>query len=341
MPDYNRKATAYWWTVVLLGLAAVAHSAVSVAMLPLVALAQVLAGMAIAMAAGFFPVRIGRSKSSFAAGEVFIFLLLLMHGPAAATLAAGARDDGGRAAHAPSAGPAASPARRCRRWPCSAAARCCTRCLLWLQHRGLTNAGLTVVAAMLFSLLYFSANGMLVSTILRLKRDERPQLADMLGVFGWVGIAFAGSGAVAALLFITYQQAGFGVLAAVVPIMATLLATLHYYNRQQEANEAMRLAAEEAAAREAEAAARAAAREAEVAAQHLQQLQESERRFHSAFTHASIGMALLSFDGRILQANDALRELLGVDDAGLLERAFQRLRRRSRPRRARGRSWRW
>jgi hypothetical protein len=35
MPDYNRKATAYWWTVVLLGTAAVAHSAASVAMLPL------------------------------------------------------------------------------------------------------------------------------------------------------------------------------------------------------------------------------------------------------------------------------------------------------------------
>jgi diguanylate cyclase (GGDEF)-like protein/PAS domain S-box-containing protein len=86
----------------------------------------------------------------------------------------------------------------------------------------------------------------------------------------------------------------------------------------------MRLAAEAAAAREAEGAARAAAREAEVAALHLQQLQASERRFQSAFTHAAIGMALLSFEGRVLQANDALRELLGVDDSGLLERAFHR-----------------
>jgi diguanylate cyclase (GGDEF)-like protein/PAS domain S-box-containing protein len=322
MPDYNRKATAYWWTVVLLGLAAAAYSAASVATLPPAALAQALAGMAIAMVAGFFPIRIGRSKSSFAAGEVFIVLLLLMHGPAAAALAAGAETMVGAL-------------RTSKRWTSriasptlSALAMFCCGSLLdamlaFLQHRGLTNAGLTVVAAMLFSLLYFSANGMLVSTILRLKRDERPQLADMLGVFGWVGIAFAGSGAVAALLFITYQQAGFGVLAAVVPIMATLLATLHYYNRQQEANEAMRVAAEEASAREAQVAALAAAREAEVAARHLQQLQDSERRFHSAFTHASIGMALLTFDGRILQANDALRELLGVDDVQLLDRAFR------------------
>ncbi len=322
MPDYTRKATAYWWTVVLLGLTAVGYSAFSVASLPLAALAQVLAGMVIAMVAGLFPVRIGRSKSSFTAGEVFIFLLLLMHGPAAATLAAGCETMVGSL-------------RTSKRWTSriasptlSALAMLCCGSLLHtllqsLHQRGLTNAGLTVVAAMLFSLLYFSANSMLVSTVLRLKRDERPQLADMMGVFGGVGIAMTGSSAIAALLFITYQQAGFGVLAAVVPIMAMLLATLHYYHRQQEANEAMRLFAEEAMAREAQAAARTTAREAEVAAHHLQQLQSSERRFQSAFTHASIGMALLSFDGRVLQANDALRELLGVDDSELLERDFQ------------------
>ncbi len=321
MPDYNRKATAYWWTVVLLGLAAVVYSAVFVASLPLTALLQVLGGMLVAMLAGFFPVRIGRSKSSFAAGEVFIFLLLLMHGPEAATLAAACETLVGAM-------------RTSKRWTSriasptlSALAMFSSGSLLHallqlLEQRQLTNAGLTLVAAMVFSLLYFSANGMLVSTILRLKRGEGPKLADMLGVLGWVGIAFAGSGAVAALLFITYRQSGFGVLAAIVPIMATLLATLHYYNRQQEASEAMRLAAEEAAAREAEATARSAAREAEVAALHLQQLQNSERRFHSAFTHASIGMALLSFEGRILQANDALRELLHVDDARLLDHAF-------------------
>ncbi|MBA4175686.1 MAG: hypothetical protein C0505_03870 [Leptothrix sp. (in: Bacteria)] len=322
MPDYNRPATIYWWTVVMLGLAAVVYSAIAVAGMPLSTLLQVLGGMAVAMLAGFFPVRVGRSTSSFAAGEVFIFLLLLMHGPEAATLAAACETLVGAM-------------RMSKRWTSriaspmlSALAMFCAGSLLeamlhGLEQRNMTNAGLTVVAAMLFSLLYFSAHGLLMSTILRLKRGEGPKLEDMLGVFGWVGIAMAGSAAVAALLFITFKQSGFGVLAAVVPIMAMLLATLHYYNRQQEASEAMRLATEEAAAREAEAAARAAAREAEVAAHHLQQLRDSERRFHSAFTHASIGMALLSFEGRILQANDALRELLGVDNTGLIDRAFK------------------
>ncbi len=321
MPDYNGKAAAYWWAVVSLGLATMIHSAHSVAMQSWGALAQVLAGIVIAMFAGCFPVRIGRSKVSFSGGEVFIILLLLMHGPAAATLAAGCET-------------LVAALRSSKRWTSriasptlSALAMFSCGSLLeamvqFLERRSLTNPGLTVVAAMLFTLLYFGVNSMLLSTVLRLKRDERPQFADMMGVFGWAGIAFAGSGAVASLLFITYRQTGFGVLAAVVPIMAMLLATLHYYNRQQEAGEAMRLVAEQAALREAEGAARVAAREAEAAAQHLQQLLESEQRFHSAFTHASIGMALLSFDGRILQANDALRELLLVDDSTLLGCTF-------------------
>jgi PAS domain S-box-containing protein len=87
---------------------------------------------------------------------------------------------------------------------------------------------------------------------------------------------------------------------AVVPVLAMMLATLHFFFRQQEAEAVRRAAAE------------AAERETALAARHVQELEASERRFHSAFTHASIGMALLAFDGRILQANPALRVLLGA-----------------------------
>ena len=127
MPDYNRKATTYWWTMVLLGVIVLAHSLQSVAALPVAVLWQIVAGTVIAMLAGFFPVRIPRSKNSFAAGEIFIFLLLLLHGPGAARWPRRARRWWVRAAR-PSAGPAASPARRWRPWRCSAPARCCRRC---------------------------------------------------------------------------------------------------------------------------------------------------------------------------------------------------------------------
>src|SRR6058998_3204890 len=88
MPDYNRKATAYWWTVVVLGAVTIAFAASAVTTrLSASQCLQVMIGVVVAMLAGMFPVRIPRSKNSFAAGEIFIFSLLLLHGPAAATLA--------------------------------------------------------------------------------------------------------------------------------------------------------------------------------------------------------------------------------------------------------------
>ena len=88
MPDYNRKVTIYWWSTVVLGCVALLGALWELRLLSSGVVAQVAIGTAFAVAAGFFPVRIPGSKNSFVAGEVFIFLLLLMHGPAAATVAA-------------------------------------------------------------------------------------------------------------------------------------------------------------------------------------------------------------------------------------------------------------
>jgi diguanylate cyclase (GGDEF)-like protein/PAS domain S-box-containing protein len=310
MPDYNRPAAGFWWGMVLLGAAAVLGSLFQLAQEPPSVWLQVAVGMVIAMAAGFFPVRIPHVKNSFAAGEIFIFLLLLMHGPAAATLAA--------------AGEAAVGSwRTSKRWtsriasPAMAAAAMLAAgsvmsLLLGGQDgRHFGNAGLVVVSSMGCALVYFLLNTTFVTTVGRLKRGERFDWHSLFGMFGWVGIAYAGSAAVAALLFLVYRQSGIGVLMGMLPLLAMLLATLHYFFRQQEAAEAARQAGVEAAARHAE-----------LAAHHMRELEASERRFHSAFTHASIGMALLSFDGRMLQANAALRVLLGRGEAELAQHAF-------------------
>jgi len=47
-------------------------------------------------------------------------------------------------------------------------------------------------------------------------------------------------------------------------------------------------------------------------------LQNSENRFHSAFTHAAIGMVLVSTDRHILQANRALSSLLEKSEVELI-----------------------
>ena len=301
MPDYNRKAAVYWWTMVGAGSAALLWAATTVAALPGVALLQVLAGCAIAMLAGLFPVRVPRSKNSFAAGEIFIFLLLLLQGPAAATLAAGGEALVGSW-------------RTSRRWTSRivspAIAAVAMSSVGSLLHLGIgsasllavDSAGLLLLASMLGAVLYFALNTLLIAAVPYLKHNLWPTARELSANFGWVGITYAGSASVACLLFLAFEQSGLGVLAAATPIIAMLLSTLHYFFRQQEADEAGRQRHQAAVEREAELAAR-----------HMREIEVSERRFHSAFTHASIGMALVSFEARMLQANAALRSLLGLD----------------------------
>ncbi len=301
MPDYNPKTTAYWWAMVSLGTAAFVYSLLAVRSLPFEVIAQIFAGGALAAIAGFFPVRIPGSKNSFVAGEIFIFLLLLMHGAPAATIAAAAEAYVG--AH-----------RSSKRWTSriaspamSALAMLLAGQLLlalfgWMGAPLVGNAGLLLLAAMTAALVYFVANTLFVSLVFTLKRNEPFNVGDFVGSFGTIGVAYGGSALVAALLYLIVQSSGISVLLGALPVIAMLLSTVHYFLRQQEATDTVRKSQVEAAAREAAQS-----------SNHVAALQRSERRFHSAFTHASIGMALVSFEGRILQANPALTSLLGEE----------------------------
>jgi diguanylate cyclase (GGDEF)-like protein/PAS domain S-box-containing protein len=310
MPDYNRPAALYWWAVVLAGALLLGWSLFSLAQRPPEVWLQVVVGTLIAMVAGVFPVRIPGVKTSFAAGELFIFLLLLLHGPAAAVVAAAGEGFVGSY-------------RTSKRWTSRLASPAMAALAMGVMGHGLQallawkpdSAPLLIVAMMAGALVYFVLNAQLVTGVGRLKRGEPllgRSLLESFNSFGWVSMAFAGSAALAALLYLVYLQSGIGVLMAMVPILGMLLATLHYFFRQQEAAEAARAASAEAAERERELARR-----------HVRELEASERRFHSAFTHASIGMALLAFDGRILQANEALRALLGRGSDELVGATFQ------------------
>jgi len=330
MPDYNRKATLYWWTMVLLGATALIYSMFVVHQLPIIVIMQVVAGGALAAIAGFFPVRIPGSKNSFVAGEIFIFLLLLMHGAPAATIAAAGEAFIGSY-------------RSSKRWTSRIASPTMSALAMFgagqlmtglfgmMGTTNVNNPGLLLLAAMVVALVYFVTNTFFVSLVFTLKRSEPFNFGDFLGSFGSIGIAYGGSALIAALLFLTVQSSGLSVLLGALPVIAMLLTTVHYFMRQQEANDTVRKSRIEAAEREAEQSTK-----------HLAALRDSERRFHSAFTHASIGMALVSFEGRILQANAALSSLLGepqgdtlVDqpfgamllesDLPILEREFTRI----------------
>jgi len=313
LPDYNRKAALYWWTMVLLGGATIAYSLRQVAALPSDTVWQPVAGVVIATLAGAFPLRIPRSTNSFAAGEIFIFLLVLLHGPAAAALA--------------SAGEALVGSwRTSKRWssriasPAMAAVAIflAASLLHWalaeLKAHGLFNEGMLLAASMLFAVAYFVFNTLLVTLVGHLKRSEWPHLSSFLRSFGWVGFTYAGSALIAVLLQLTFQSFGIGVLVAAVPIIGMLLTTLHYYFRQQETSDRIR-----------EARMEAAERETARTTQHLRELELSEKRFQSAFAHAAIGMALVSTAGRVLQANRALSGLVGRDSAAMAGVSFAEL----------------
>ena len=328
MPDYNRKAATYWWVMVLLGAAVLLHALSKVLALPSGVVLQIGAIGGVAMLAGLFPVRIARSKNSFAAGEIFLFLLLLLHGPAAAALAAaGEAFIGSWRTSRRWTSRLASPAMGCI--AIFVAGSLLEAAIAASRSLGVYSPGLLLLLAMLCAVFDFMCNTALITAVPYLKRNQRPTMRELFGSFGWVGITFVGSASVAGLLFLAFQQSGSGVLIVAAPIIGMMLATLHYFFRQQEADEAVRTSALEAAEREAELVAR-----------HVLELEASEARlqhiaFHDSLTglpnrrrfqehltemfdHArsdatrQFGLMFLDFD-RFKLINDSLGHAIGDD----------------------------
>jgi len=295
MPDYNRKTTLYWWTMVLLGTLVLGVSVRGLTTLALADLGRVAAGVLIATLAGLFPVRVPRSKNSFAAGEIYIFLLIAIHGPPAAVVAAAC--EAGLGSY-----------RTSKRWTSRMGSPAIAGFAMFLcgglfqaasdalRAAGWLGPGAEVSLLMGLGAIYSFANSVFVSTLIKLKRNETLSLATWFREWGWMGLTYVATGALAALLFLTFQQFGITVLIVSVPMLVMFLATLHAFFSQQQATE-----------------------------RHVLELQRSEKRFQSAFTHASIGMALVTTDGRVLQANRALSNLLQRDMASFAGTAFDDL----------------
>jgi hypothetical protein len=302
MPDYNRKATAYWLSVVVAGGAVLVHSLQHLMTLDLAAWVQIAVATLLAMVAGFVPVRIPRSTNSFTAGEIFIFLLLLMSGPAPAALASASEALVGSW-------------RSSKRWtsriasPAMAALAMFTTGTLLemslqaLQRAGMAYDGLLLVATILFAFGYFIVNTLLVTMVPRLKRNEPLNLKVFVDSFGWLGVAYAGNASVATFLYLSFRQSGIVVVVAAVPIIVILLTTGHFYFRREEAEEAVRKAREQQAA----------------------QRQALENARHAGM--AEIATNVLHNVGNVLNSVNVSSELIGTklrgSEASGLARAIQ------------------
>lgn len=310
MHDYTPQAKAYWWLTALLGAVVIAASVANLAQLPALVLFQVLFGAAFAALAGVFAVRIPGTKISSGAAELFMFLLLLEVGPAGAALGAAAE-----------AG--AISARTSKRWtsrigsPAMAALAmyACGNAFEFVKaHVAADPAHADQVKFVLLPLLalsYFAVDSLLLEALIKLKASAPLDMARTLREHGWLGLVYAASASIAGLLETAFSGLSVSALFAAGPVIAVFISMLHVYFKRLEDRE--RLQAERLA--HAENAATEATR-------HLAELKESEDRFQSAFSHAAVGMVLVSGEGRVLQANAALARLLGRPEHELGELAL-------------------
>ena len=278
MQDYNPVARRYWWAVTLCGMAALAWSMANVIAIDGKFLIQVLVGAAVAAIVGLFPVRIPGAKTSIAGAEIFIFLVMLLYGAQAAVIAAAFE------------GLVAS-WRTSKRWTsrlgtpamASIAMLACASAFQYLRSHLEHESGAVMITLLFgFAALYFIANTLLTSTLFALKTRSPFTPLKWLRNFGWIGLAYLTGASIAGLLYVSFQQFGLPVLLVSVPVIAMFLSTLHSYFQRKESDQ-----------------------------RHMEELKESESRFHSAFTHAAIGMALVSTEGRFIQANKSFCDMLG------------------------------
>jgi len=300
MDDYNLSAKVYWWITAILGGAIIALAIRSVATLPPVSIAQVVAGVIIAGVAGAYPLRIPSGKVSITGAEIFIFLALMMNGPAAAALAAAAEG-------------ALGSYRTSKRWTSRLGSPAMNGLAMFscglvytagveFVHGHFGAPTLLMQLALLFpmAIAYFAASTLLIASLITLKQGLPLRPVAILRDHAWMGLVNLACAAVAALLFTGYETLGMGVFLAAVPVIGIVLLTHRVFLREIEASE---LAQQERVL--------AAEREAADAARHLAELQKSESRFQKSFSHAAIGMALVTHQRIVLQANPALCEILG------------------------------
>jgi diguanylate cyclase (GGDEF)-like protein/PAS domain S-box-containing protein len=150
-----------------------------------------------------------------------------------------------------------------------------------------------VLALCVMGFTQYVVNSGLVAAGVALKTGQ-PVWQTWRKYYLWTSITYFVGAAAAGLIVKLIEVAGFAAFIAAAPIITVVYLTYQTYLSNIESVE-----------------------------RHVAALQESEERFRSAFDYAAIGMALVSNEGRWLQVNRSLCEILGYTEAELLGMSFQ------------------
>jgi PAS domain S-box-containing protein len=254
-------------------------------------------------------VRIPRSLGSISVADTFMFLsLLLFNGDAAVILAAG---------------DAFCTSLRVTKkkltigfnvavYICSTFLTVWTLRLLLGDIAGLSSPGYHsryLVAICLMALVQYVANSGMVAAGVAFKMGQ-PFWPMWRQNFLWTSITYFAGASAAGIIAKLGAIFGLYALLATAPIIAIVYFTYCTYLKNVEAS-----------TKQAELA-REHALEVQ---QHMEALRESEERFRSAFDYATIGMAVVSTEGRWVQVNRSLCDIFGYTEAELLDADFRHI----------------
>jgi diguanylate cyclase (GGDEF)-like protein/PAS domain S-box-containing protein len=155
-----------------------------------------------------------------------------------------------------------------------------------------------IIGISLLSFVQYVTNSGLIATAYALK-SESSVWTIWRKDFLWTSISYFAGASAAGIIARVIDTFGFFAFLATTPIIAVVYFTYSTYLKNVETSAAQARQAEE----------------------HMAALRESEERFRSAFDHAA-GMALVASDGRWIQVNRSLCEMVGYREDELLSSTF-------------------
>ena len=303
----QRMSQPYLWTVIVLGAVASVFTITRLHTSDMGLRFLLIGAVTLAFGSRVY-VKIPRVRGQISVSDTFIFLAMLLFGGEAAIVLAAAdafcsslRITKKKTVMAFNAGV----------YICSTSLTVWTLRLAFgdIKQLPMGDQSVYITAVCVMGLIQYVVNSGLVATGVAL-RSGVPVWQMWRQNFLWTSITYFAGASAAGIIVKLVGTFGVYAFLATAPIVIVVYFTYCTYLKNVEAS-----------TKQAELARQHAVE----VQQHMQALRESEERFRSAFDNATIGMGVVALDGRWLQVNRSLCEIIGYDERELLESEVRRV----------------